>query len=111
MRYGTGDVMRRAKTQANEEDFGGKVSKKRKGFRYDKRIGLLLISPWLLGVLIFKLAPILASLVIAFTDFYFIHPEETQFIGMENFDRLIHAWCVARRSTRDSRLVYNICEQ
>jgi len=71
-------------------DSGEIQFKRRKESQYKKRIGLLLISPWLLGLLIFKLGPILASLVISFTDFYFIHPEETQFIGLENYNRLIH---------------------
>jgi multiple sugar transport system permease protein len=65
-------------------------TRRRKPLRYDKLFGLLLISPWLLGVLLFKLLPILASLGISFTDFYLLTPEETQFVGLENFDRLIH---------------------
>lgn len=64
--------------------------KKRSSAAYKKRIGLLLIAPWLVGLVLFKLAPILASLGIAFTDFYFLHPEETAFIGLDNFNRLIH---------------------
>jgi ABC-type sugar transport system permease subunit len=56
--------------------------------RYDKRLGLLLISPWLLGILLLKLVPILASLGISFTDFHMLTPEETQFSGFENYVRL-----------------------
>ncbi|GAB4580685.1 MAG: sugar ABC transporter permease [Anaerolineales bacterium] len=55
--------------------------------RYDQIFGLLLISPWLLGFILFKLLPILASLVISFTDFYMLEPGETQFIGLENYAR------------------------
>jgi len=47
--------------------------------------GLLLISPWLIGFLIFKLIPIFASLAISFTDFFMLTPEETGFIGLENY--------------------------
>ena len=56
--------------------------------RYDRLFGLLLISPWLLGFLLFKLLPILASLGISFTDFYMLAPDETQFIGLANYARL-----------------------
>jgi ABC-type sugar transport system permease subunit len=62
---------------------------KRKGLRYDKRIGLLLISPWLIGVIVFKLGPILASLYIAFTDFHLLTPNEISFIGLGNFKKMV----------------------
>jgi ABC-type sugar transport system permease subunit len=58
--------------------------------RYDKRFGLLLISPWLIGLLLFKLLPILASLVISFTDFYLLAPDKIHFIGLDNYVRLFH---------------------
>ena len=48
-------------------------------------VGLLLISPWLIGFLLFKFIPILASLGLSFTDFYMLEPGETQFIGLENY--------------------------
>ena len=54
----------------------------------NQRIGLLLISPWLVGVALFKLVPILASMAIAFTDFYLLTPDEINFIGLENFRKL-----------------------
>jgi multiple sugar transport system permease protein len=41
----------------------------------------------LIGFLLFKLLPILASLVISFTDFHMLHPEATQFIGVDNYAR------------------------
>ncbi|HBY08489.1 MAG TPA: hypothetical protein DEH22_12130 [Chloroflexi bacterium] len=56
--------------------------------RYDMMFGLLLISPWLIGLILFKLLPILASLVISFTDFFMLTPEETQFVGLGNYFRL-----------------------
>jgi multiple sugar transport system permease protein len=57
--------------------------------RYDKTLGLLLVSPWLIGLLLFKFLPILASLALSFTDFYMLEPGETKFIGLENYSRLI----------------------
>jgi multiple sugar transport system permease protein len=58
--------------------------------RYDQTFGLMLISPWLLGLLLFKLLPILASLGLSFTDFYMLEPEQTRFIGLDNYVRLFH---------------------
>lgn len=52
--------------------------------RYKGLIGLILISPWL-GLIIFKLVPILSSLVISFTDFHLLTPEQTQFAGVSNY--------------------------
>jgi multiple sugar transport system permease protein len=57
--------------------------------RYDKTFGLLLISPWLVGLLLFKVLPILASLALSFTDFYLLEPGETRFVGLENYSRLL----------------------
>lgn len=56
--------------------------------RYDMLFGLLLISPWLIGFLLFKLLPILASLGISFSNFFMLTPEETEFIGLGNYLRL-----------------------
>jgi multiple sugar transport system permease protein len=56
--------------------------------RYKKIYGLLLISPWVIGLLLFKLLPILASLGISFSDFHLLTPEETQFIGLDNYTRM-----------------------
>src|SRR5215510_3211996 len=53
--------------------------------RFKRQIGLILISPWLLGLLIFKLIPILASLVLSFTDFHLLNPDQVQFVGLENY--------------------------
>lgn len=53
--------------------------------RYKRQIGLFLISPWLIGLLIFKLVPILASLGISFTDYQLLSPDEIRFIGIQNY--------------------------
>lgn len=52
-------------------------------------LGLAFISPWLIGLLLFKILPMLASLVIAFTNFYVIKPNDIHFVGLENFWRAI----------------------
>jgi multiple sugar transport system permease protein len=53
------------------------------------RIGLALISPWLLGFLLLKLGPILASLVFSFTDFHMLRPDEISFVGLENYAAML----------------------
>ena len=51
----------------------------------EARIGLLFLSPWLIGFLFLKALPILASLVFSFTDFHMLNPAETKFIGFQNY--------------------------
>ncbi len=53
------------------------------------RIGLLLISPWLIGFVLLKLAPIVASFVFALTDFNMLRPDDISFVGLANFARLV----------------------
>jgi ABC-type sugar transport system permease subunit len=55
----------------------------------DRRLwGFLLISPWIIGLVLFKLAPILATLVISFTNFHFLEPDQVRFIGLQNYINL-----------------------
>lgn len=53
--------------------------------RYKRQIGLFLIFPWLIGLLVFKLIPILASLVISFTNYQLLGPDKPHFIGVQNY--------------------------
>lgn len=50
-----------------------------------QRVGLLFIAPWFIGLLLFKLAPILVALWYSFTNFNMLHPEEARFIGLDNY--------------------------
>lgn len=63
--------------------------------RREGLIGLLFLSPWILGFLLLKIFPILAALVYSFTDFYMITPEQVKFVGLQNYVRFltdIDAW-------------------
>lgn len=63
--------------------------------RQEALIGLMFLSPWILGFILLKLLPILAALVFSFTNFYMLEPEKTQFIGLENYAKFfgdINAW-------------------
>lgn len=48
-------------------------------------VGLLFVSPWIIGFILLKLIPILAALVFSFTNFFMLEPEQTQFIGLQNY--------------------------
>jgi multiple sugar transport system permease protein len=52
--------------------------------------GLLFLSPWLLGFALFFAGPMLASLGASFTDLVLVHPEQTHFVGLENWQRLLN---------------------
>lgn len=50
--------------------------------------GLLFIGPWVAGFLLFTIGPLLASLVLSFTDFNLVRPEAVRFIGLDNYAQL-----------------------
>jgi len=53
--------------------------------KYEAKVGLLFLLPWLVGFLLFKAVPILAALGFSFTNFKMIEPEKTGFIGLANY--------------------------
>jgi ABC-type sugar transport system permease subunit len=61
--------------------------RKRTRLQQEARIGLLFLSPWLIGFILLKALPILAALVFSLTDFKMLTPEATQFVGLENYLR------------------------
>jgi ABC-type glycerol-3-phosphate transport system permease component len=50
-------------------------------------IGLLFLSPWLIGFVLLKALPILAALIFSLTNFKMLTPEATKFVGLENYVR------------------------
>ena len=50
--------------------------------------GLLFISPWIIGVLLFTAGPFLASFILSFTDYDIVKPPE--FVGLENYERMFN---------------------
>ena len=68
-----------------------------KGERKKLIVGLLFISPWLLGFIIFYIYPFLASIYYSFTVYHIISPPE--FVGLRNYVDLI---------TRDPLFVQSI---
>ena len=53
----------------------------------EARIGLLFLSPWLIGFVLLKALPILAALIFSLTDFKMLSPETTRFVGLTNYLR------------------------
>jgi multiple sugar transport system permease protein len=51
--------------------------------------GLLFLTPWLIGFVLFFAGPMLASLVASFTDLVLVRPGTTRFIGLDNWARLV----------------------
>jgi len=58
--------------------------------------GLVFISPWIVGFLLFYLAPMLASLGFSLFDFNPMLPDQREFIGLDNWERALfldkHVW-------------------
>ncbi len=55
-----------------------------------RRWGLLFLSPWIIGLLVFTLFPMIASLYFSFTDFTTDKPmSEVIWVGLANWDNLL----------------------
>jgi multiple sugar transport system permease protein len=50
--------------------------------------GLMFLSPWLIGLVVFTALPIIASLALSFTNFNLLHPETLRFVGLGNYSRM-----------------------
>ncbi len=50
--------------------------------------GFAFISPWLVGLALFVLGPMVASFGMSLTDFDLVHPEAVRFIGLDNYTQL-----------------------
>lgn len=61
-------------------------SKQIRLYRYETLQGYLFISPWLLGLLLFTVAPMLASLYLAFTNYNIL--TAPQWAGLDNFRQM-----------------------
>ncbi len=50
--------------------------------------GLLFISPWIAGFLVFTIFPMIASFIFSLTNFNLTKPNDIQFIGLKNYEYL-----------------------
>ena len=69
---------------------GAKEVKEQRGplTRHLAKWGLIFISPWIIGFLLFTLIPMVLSLLMTFTNFNITEPDSIRFIGLENYARL-----------------------
>ncbi len=66
----------------------------------EARIGLLFISPWIIGVLLFTLGPFLASFILSFTEYDIVTPPE--WVGLENYERMFEGDKLFLKSLRNT---------
>lgn len=69
--------------------------------RYSARMGFLLVLPWIIGVILLKAFPILTALWYSLTNFRMLQPDQTQFVGLQNYIAFLHdprAWSSLVRS-------------
>lgn len=50
--------------------------------------GLIFLSPWIVGFVVFTLIPMVASLVLSFTNYNPVQGDQTQFVGLSNWQQL-----------------------
>ncbi|MEI7834702.1 MAG: extracellular solute-binding protein, partial [bacterium] len=81
---------------------GGRMAKQ------EMRSGLLFISPWLIGFVVFVLGPMVLSLVLSLTQWQPILPlENARVVGFDNYRELFTTDAVAQKSMRVT-LLYTI---
>ncbi len=58
--------------------------------RRERRWGLLFVAPWIIGLLLFFVIPLAASLIMSFTDFELVDQDgrDASFVGLENWRRI-----------------------
>ncbi|MCB0036214.1 MAG: sugar ABC transporter permease, partial [Anaerolineales bacterium] len=67
-------------------------SKKKKRGRIEQeqtKWGLIFLSPWLIGIVVFYFIPFIASFGFSIVRFNLAVPEDTAFIGLENWRRAL----------------------
>src|SRR5579872_2786695 len=53
-------------------------------------IGYLFMLPLVAFLILYQAYPILRVLWLSFTNYRYLYPDNTQFVGLRNFDRVIH---------------------
>ena len=63
--------------------------------RREARWGLIFVSPWIIGFVLFTFLPMIATLVLTFLNFTLAQEEPLAFVGLDNYARLLRdsqAW-------------------
>jgi ABC-type glycerol-3-phosphate transport system permease component len=56
--------------------------------------GFLFISPWIVGLVLLTAIPIIASLLLSFTNYDILHPDQIRWVGLDNY-----AWAASDPAT------------
>jgi ABC-type sugar transport system permease subunit len=56
--------------------------------RREALYGFAFLGPWLLGLVLLTLGPMIASFVLSLTDFDPVHPDAVRFVGLANYEQL-----------------------
>jgi len=67
------------------------TARKASGLMRQQRIwGWIFLSPWIIGFLAFTAFPIIISFIFTFTDFSLTKPNEINFIGLANYQKMLN---------------------
>jgi ABC-type glycerol-3-phosphate transport system permease component len=66
----------------------------------EARWGLIFISPWIVGLVLLTAIPIVASLLLSFTNYNILFPEQIRWVGLDNY-----AWAASDPATSSSALL------
>src|ERR1044072_8698658 len=88
------DVLQSGTSAAAASAAGAPGGDKRKR---ERRNGLLFVSPWLLGLLLFYIGPMIATLAMSFTNYHYVSDTGAggHFVGLANWSKLLHDPTVA----------------
>ena len=84
------------------------VSKQKKSYHVVRKLTpYLLISPAIIGILIFTVYPMIKVVYLSFFKTNLIHPEKTKFVGFENYIKMFNsnAFSMAMKNTTVYSLV------
>jgi multiple sugar transport system permease protein len=75
-------LFRREPRRASERRAIGRVA------RREQRAAYLFLSPWIIGMVLFVIGPVVASIVLSLTNYSIIFP--SHWIGLQNYDTMLH---------------------
>jgi multiple sugar transport system permease protein len=66
-----------------------RMARRRRGLiaRKEERVAYLFLSPWLIGITVFWIAPIIASLLLSFSEYKII--ESPHWVGLDNYKEML----------------------
>ncbi|MGY6501506.1 MAG: carbohydrate ABC transporter permease [Acidimicrobiales bacterium] len=70
-------------------DEGSRSWKEGAAARRESRAGLLFVSPWIIGLTLFSLFPLIASLAMSFTSYRLVGDDPVRFVGFDNWQRVL----------------------